>query len=432
MNIFLFLVLITEAVLLFRLEKKMWLTGCTPLNFLMIPYVAVLGITLLLSGHLGLDKFYYPSLIPWIIGLPLFAIPGWLFFLAERRFPSLRATERKAERQRRHLPASESTCLDYSPKHYRLQLGLAITILLALGVRLTVFLAQDRGMIGNEHFGHIFAGSGWAGHLLLIGAALLIMLLFENRTWPTWIISAFILFLLFVYQVKSWIILPLLSVLLALLMTGQIKFSLRRLIWVGIGAAGVFFASYLLIYVSGNRLFPEATSLWDQLKAIAGLFVHYLTSGTLGLSADMQQGILEEPGLQHVFTPFYNLWYVLNGQPPVPGMNMEFLHTGINLTNVRTFFGTLFVFTSPAGFAVCCLLAGTACQFFFRWFRRYRTICTTLLYAWVCTVLFMGWFEYLFCLSTVFEIPFWILAITFVQHSFFNPDKTKRWIFSRS
>ncbi|MBD5397633.1 hypothetical protein HDR62_05860 [bacterium] len=418
MNLFLLLVLLAEAVLLFRLEKKMWHTGYTPLNFLMLPYVAVLGVTLLLSGHLELDEFYYPSLIPWIIGLPLFAMPGWLFFLADRRFATRKDTEKLAETSR---------------KSYRFEIGLAVAIIITLSIRLVVFLTQGRGVIGSEHFGELFAGNGWAGHLLLIGAALLILLLFENsRYWPTWLVSAFILFFLFVYQVKSWIILPLFAVFFALLMTQRIKLRLRHLLWIGAGATGVFFISYLLIYISGNQLFPEATSVGAQLKSIAGLFVHYLTSGTLGWSADMQQGILEEPNLQYIFAPFYNLWYAITGQPVISGINPEYLHTGINLTNVRTFLGTLFVFTRPTGFAACCLLFGTGCQFFFGLFRRYRNTCTTLLYAWTCTVLFMGWFDFLPYLSNVFEIPFWIVVITLIQSIFCKIEKTKPWISSRS
>ena len=424
MSIFLLLALITEAVLLFLLEKRMWHTGYTPLNFLMLPYVAVLGVTLLLSGHLGLDEFYYPSLIPWIIGLPLFVIPGWLFFLAERRFAARKTNRKKPGKNFCDIP--ENDRLDFKRKSYRFEIGLAVAIIITLSIRLVVFLTQGRGVIGSEHFGELFAGNGWAGHLLLIGAALLILLLFENcRCWPTWIVSAFILFFLFVYQVKSWIILPLLAVFFALLMTERIKLNFRRVFYVGLGATAVFFASYLLFYVSGNKFFPEATSIGAQLQSIAGLFVHYVTSGTLGLSADMQQGILETPDPQHIFTPFYNLWYALTGQPVISGINEEFLYTGIAHTNVRTFFGTLFVFTRPFGFVVCCLLFGAGSQFFFGLFRRYRNTCTTLLYAWTCTVLFMGWFESLFCLLTVFEIPFWMAVITLLQRFFIKANKTK-------
>ncbi|MDE5574358.1 MAG: hypothetical protein K2I87_01430, partial [Bacteroidales bacterium] len=148
MSIFLLLVLITEAVLLFLLEKKMWNTGYTPLNFLMIPYGAVLGITLLFSGRWGLDEFYYPSLIPWIIGLPLFAMPGWLFFLAERRFAARKTNRKKPGKN--FCDMSENDRPDFKRKSYRYETGLAIAVLIALSVRLIILLAQGRGMIGNE------------------------------------------------------------------------------------------------------------------------------------------------------------------------------------------------------------------------------------------------------------------------------------------
>ena len=81
MNIFLLLILCMEAVLLFLIEKKLWKTILTPLNFLMLPYMLVLGFTLIVSGRWGIADFYYPSLVPWIAGLPLFAIPGWICFV---------------------------------------------------------------------------------------------------------------------------------------------------------------------------------------------------------------------------------------------------------------------------------------------------------------------------------------------------------------
>ncbi|MCM1530664.1 MAG: DUF6337 family protein [Bacteroides sp.] len=420
MNAFLFLVLLAEVLLLFRIEKKMWRTLYTPLNFLMLPYAVVLGITLILSGRLGLAEFYYPSLIPWIIGLPLFAVPGWLFFLYERR-----STHRnKPEINQERFLFLNKNSYSRNNKAYLFKIVLAVLIIIMLGFRLVVLLMQGKGMVGNEAFGNLFVGKGWAGHLLLLGTALMIMLLFENRKWPTWMVSAFLLFFLFVYQVKSWIILPLLTVFFALLITERLKPRFRHLLWVGGAAVFVFFASYLMIYLTGNRLFSEAVTLRAQLQSISGLFVHYITSGTLGLSIDMQQGVLEEPNLQYIFAPFYNCWYFLTGKPLISGVNPEYMYSGINLTNVRGFFGTVFVFTRPAGFAFCILLFGFLSQTVFFFFRRYGTVCPTLLYAWLCAVLFMGWFEFLFCLLTVFEIPFWILTISAFQRFLITTDKT--------
>lgn len=400
MNIFLLLILCMEAVLLFLIEKKLWKTILTPLNFLMLPYMLVLGFTLIVSGRWGIADFYYPSLVPWIAGLPLFAIPGWICFLFERRGGRFGTTLSGKIR------LSES-----NGRAYFLKLILTVLIVAALAIRLGVLLAQGAGKIGNEDFGTRFAGNGWAGHLLLAGVALMMLLLFEKRNLPTWIACLFILFFLFVYQVKSWIILPLLTVFLALLLTKKIKWKLSYLLWIFLGSAIVFFASFLLIYGAGNRVFPEAETFGAQFKSIAGMFVHYIISGTMGLSVDMQQGIVEHPNLQYIFTPFYNLWYVLSGQEMICGINGEYLSTGINLSNVRSFFGTLFVFTTPLGFVLCSLFFGSVSYAFFWLFRRRPSNGNTLVYAWVCVVLFMGWFEFLPCLLNIYEIPLWVFAL---------------------
>ncbi len=146
----------------------------------------------------------------------------------------------------------------------------------------------------------------------------------------------------------------------------------------------------------------------------------------------MRQGILEEPDLQHVLTPLYNFWYLVTGQPIVSGRNTEFLYTGITGTNVRSFFGTLFIFTKPWGFAICTLLYGTACHFFFRLFRQRKTSCALLLYAWVCMVSAMGWFDFLPYLSNVFEIPFWIFIIDYLQNLCLKFDIKRSWKYFRS
>ncbi len=421
MNVFLLLSLAVESALLFLLEKKMWKTVYTPLNFLMIPYLAVLGFTLVVAGHGGMADFYYPSLVPWIIGLPLFAVPGWLFFLAERR-----------KKPAAFVP-DDGRIPDGNPvKGYRFKIIVALSIVVFLGVRLAVLLAQDRGVVGNEAFGDLFAGHGWAGHALMAGTAVMMWLLFEDKRLLTWIVAILILFFLFVYQVKSWIILPLLTVFSASLLSGRIKPAFRHLFWICATGILVFFASFLLIYLSGDDTLPQATTLGGQMKSIGGLFVHYVTSGTLGLSLDMRQGILEEPDLQHVLTPLYNFWYLVTGQPIVSGRNTEFLYTGITGTNVRSFFGTLFIFTKPWGFAICTLLYGTACHFFFRLFRQRKTSCALLLYAWVCMVSAMGWFDFLPYLSNVFEIPFWIFIIDYLQNLCLKFDIKRSWKYFRS
>lgn len=399
MNIFLFLILLAEVLLLFFLEKKMWKTIYTPLNFLMLPYLFVLGFTLIVAGRWGIEDFYYPSLIPWIVGLPLFAVPSLICFLLEKKGGKWTKVR---EIESGHVSGKRA---------YIIKMILSVLVVVPLAIRLGVMLAQGKGLFGSESFGVLFAGHGWSGHLLLLGVALVMLLMTEDKTrWTSWLTTGFIIFFLFVYQIKSWIILPLFAVVFAFLIRGKVKIS--SLLWVGLVSTAVFFVSYLLFYLwGGNTLFPQVTTLGGQIKSISNLFVHYVISGTMGLSVDMQQGILESPDLRVIFMPFFNAWNVLCGRETVSLINPEFLSTGINLTNVRGFFGTLFVFTTPISFALCSLLFSAVSYFVFWLFRYRKSVCSLLLFVWTAVILFIGWFEFLPQLSTIYEIPFWIIVL---------------------
>ena len=70
--------ILIEVAVLFYLERKAWGTMLTPLNILMLPYVAVLLISLAMAGHSGFVEFYYPSILLWNVGLVFFALPSFL------------------------------------------------------------------------------------------------------------------------------------------------------------------------------------------------------------------------------------------------------------------------------------------------------------------------------------------------------------------
>ena len=67
--------ILLESALLLYLECKIWKTLYTPFNFLMLPYLIVLLITIFLAGKLGFVEFYYPSIFIWNVGLLIFFLP---------------------------------------------------------------------------------------------------------------------------------------------------------------------------------------------------------------------------------------------------------------------------------------------------------------------------------------------------------------------
>ena len=80
------LILLMEVSCLTYLEYRAWRTIYTPLIALMLPYVAVLLITIAIAGNFGFVRFNYESIYVWIFGLPLFAIPSFGFATLMRHY----------------------------------------------------------------------------------------------------------------------------------------------------------------------------------------------------------------------------------------------------------------------------------------------------------------------------------------------------------
>lgn len=403
------IVLLLECCLLSYLDRKIWGTFFTPLHFLMVPYVLVLLVTLGFAGHFGLPAFYYPSLLPWIAGLPFFSVAGYgLSYLG--RFVG---TDVFPQRGRKLEEIRLSPVLSW------VSLAIFVVFLVNLCCHLP---ARDPACgFGSDCFGQSLVKSAWISHLMVALMALVVIHVFDfdfpNRSMSLQerrsdllklVLVLLSFFALFVHQVKSWMILPLLAGIFARILGGKTTLRLNLLLGVGLGGIFIFFLSYFLVYACGDDMFAKGTALEDQFRSIVQLFVHYVTSGTMGLSIDMQQGILEQPGLEKIFTPFVNLWNLVGGKDLVSAHNPEYVFTGLNYTNVRSFFGTLFVFSQNGLFLFLSFLGGLVCYGIFLFHRHAGSLFSLLLYAWICTLLFMGWFDLYVQLSNSFEIPCWI------------------------
>ncbi len=415
-GVWLVLMLVFEVLGGCWLDKRLWGNLYTPYFFLSVPYLAVVLFTLLVAGRFGLVPFYYPSLLPWIAGLPLFLVASLVFYgLSRRMQPYPMRLQGKA------LMAEVQSAL-------RWKIGLACLIFAVLAVRLIVMLC-DKDLpcaVGTECFGALFASYGLWGHLSVIAMALMLfcVVCFENplkdSQWlladqNRWLWIAFLLLLLLalVHQVKSWVILPIVAGLLARFISGR-TFKWQYLAWILLGGTAVFFLSYIVIYLAGDSMFSSPT-FGGQLKEIFGLFVHYVTSGTLGLSLDMQQGVMETTDPHYVLAPFYNVWHILTGQEVVSGYSHDFLNTGLNYTNVRTFFGTIFVYMGRTGLVWISLVFGLVCYLMFWLWKRYGGVVFLCIYGWIAVVLCMGWFNLYTQLLTTWEVPFWILVAGLVD-----------------
>ena len=394
-NILILCAFLIEVVLLARMEKALWGTLFTPLNALSLPFTGILLFTICLPASMGFVPFYYPSLLIWMGGLLLMAIPSWLLGYGYRK----------------RYGEPDYACAPIA--HERFFMIAVLLLIVPFAFRLRTMMATSLDLFGSDEFGENFAVYGVFGHLLVFLSACSILLFSlirkSQRLLPIALI-ALIAALAFVNQVKSWVIIPLLAGLWICLMTNRIGLSLKLIIPVFVGGITLFVSSYLVIFILGAGATYDA----HMGEYIGEHVVHYLCSGVLGLSEDVRRGIVEAADPDMLFAPFINLVHSITGDPYISPINPHFFEINTNTTlddNVRTYFGTIYVNCSVGLYGLIVLFWGCVYYAIRMLTLRTRSIFVAAIDAWFCALLCMGWFEYYFFHVTTFEVPICLLLL---------------------
>ena len=115
------------------------------------------------------------------------------------------------------------------------------------------------------------------------------------------------LFVGVLYNVKGWMIIPCVAGLALRLYSGKTKLKLSFVLYLLLGGLGVFMFAYLVLPMIAAEK-EEVTT--DMLTYVFEHFIHYLTSGTMGLSVDMQLGFL----MQVILKRYGHLLLILSMQ----------------------------------------------------------------------------------------------------------------------
>ena len=376
-----------EVSCLTYLEYRAWRTIYTPLCALMLPYVGVLLITIAIPADFGFVRFNYESIYVWILGLPLFALPSYGFATLMRHYD---------------LPVY-STIEDEEGGFSKALLVLGALLAGVLLLKLYQTFSHGFYLFGTEDFAEEFSGHGVWAHLrgMIIPILILALYYVKRSDFLLWGLIILMLVIQFSYMVKGAIIITVVSALMMKLYTGKIHLSLTLALSVVAGAVLVFYLIYMVIPLLGN----DGEANMSLVEFIARHFVHYFTSGTLGWSYDLDQGVPDRNDFSYVVAPFVNIWNAIHGYETISPVNPIYWNTGITYTNVRTFFGTLYIYTTPLSFATYTLVASS---FIYFW----KMLATMTRNIYIYTILFyytglmaMGWFEfYMFHLSAI-EVP---------------------------
>ena len=390
LHTFLFLAFILiEVFVLIYIERISWGTLYTPLTCLMLPYLLVLLCTMAISGHFHFVEFSYPSSFRWNIGLFLFAIPSYILSLATKKYPIYFSQRIKEER-------------------YPIFLGiLSILISLLFIVRFYMTIKSSIYMFGTDDFAEDFAGHGIWAHLRDMVMPLLIIAIYfvSKKNWWLWGIILALLTIQVLYMVKGAIIISAVSGICIRLYAHKMRLNISLVLKALFGAFALFLMVYMVLPLMGKENGQEQANM-QLVEFVTEHFLHYFTSGTLGLSYDLQLNCPDKGDFEILFSQFVNIYkFIVGDKTLLSPVNPIYLNTGITLTNVRTFFGTMYIYCNSFQF-VCYTLIFSFIMYSVKLIAHHsESVFVYAILCYYCGLLAMGWFEFYFFHLAVLEVP---------------------------
>ena len=264
--------------------------------------------------------------------------------------------------------------------------------------------------IGSSEFGEFFCGKGFWGHLRQLSLPILILAIYFVNKKNMWLCGVILVLLIvaFLYNVLGWIVIPCFAGITLRLYTGKTKLRLSLLLYVVFGVLILFLASYIMSLVIAN----DGDLDNEVISFIFRNFIHYLTSGTLGLSVDMQNGFPDSGGFEMLIAQIINIVNKIIGKDEIAGfLNHLFYNTGFNYTNVRTLFGTIYINTNEVTYILYILFLSITIYLIKLSAIYLNNVYVYMVYFFGCGLFFMGWFDSYFATLTVVEIPILSFAL---------------------
>lgn len=402
------IVFFAEVFFFSLVEKRLWNTLFTPLNCMMLPYAFVVAICLCVSGRMGYAYFDYSSIWVYVVGLLVFFVPSFFFGLLHA----------SGSREETGLKWAEPEPWVWSI------LSRVTTVVLSLFLLWLAFLVLTCPFpIGSDEFGARFAGKGIFGHLYTFLMILSIIWMYKfdfrkNLKYFPYVVG--FLLVAIIYQVKGWLLVPIISAVILRLVSGKMRLKIRTLVFVGLIGFFFFFLTYwinMVIVGSEEGMSRYNISRSEYAKStfeyIQRHFVTYMTAGVYGFSQDVAVGIVEEKDPNMIFAPFVNISNIFTGNPMVKPLNDHFLTiTRLdNGTNVRSLMGTLYVYLGGWGAAVFLFVSSGLANSLFLIAKQRRYFFLWIFIAWVFGLLAMAWFDSYVQTLNFITFPLFLLCL---------------------
>lgn len=378
------ILLIVEVIVLAVADRILFGTYITPITVLSVPYLLVVLLAILIGPALGFLPFFYPSLWVWIIGLPIFWIPGFILsaiFLQKTNIFNY------------PYSSINSTKLD----NLILNLSLLAILILISGL----IKSYNISKVGSEIFRESF-GSGLSGHTLIISKLFFIYLIVRFRKINLLPIGLLLGFY-FLYGVKGWIFIPLLSGILIRILLKKTKINFSLISKILVFGIIVFYIVYRL------ALGPTM-----PLNFVFVQFFRYAFAGVLGLSEFIKHQGEFGIGPSVIINPIINLYLKISGSGIFNKYDSVNTFIGADMnSNVKTIFGTIYLYAGLTWGCVFTLLVGAISYLFLILTIKTHNIIFLIIYGTFLTMFLFGFFDTYSSNLFFYEFPIFGIVLYF-------------------
>jgi oligosaccharide repeat unit polymerase len=397
------LLLIIEALILGYFDYKVYGSIYTPVTVLAVPFILVVFFNLLWGKSAGMVPLYLPSLWVWVVGLFVFWLPGLLMSIIIVRKTDII-----------HDPFKELNINDL--KLITFLRILSLILIVVMYFKLISSLTKFK--FGSEELSASLSG-GIAAHAsiwLIIPVTYLLMISkFKKKCLFNWMIILFWLIYAFLYNSKTWILIPIIAGIIGRLLILKIKITFKRVVvLLGLGVA-LFFISYSLSF-----------GYWAPWNFIKNHFIYYTNAGLIGFSEYTRLKRDIGISMEFLFQPIFNIYYKISGHKLMSIISdLPVAVDNVHFSNVKTFFGDIFVYGGMMGGIITSFIWGGICYLFLILNIIFRHVILFMIFLIFLAGLFFGWFGIYFNNLGYYEVLMVGLLLVIITTIVFEKGKIK-------
>jgi len=408
LNLLLYIILFAEIVFITYFDKKVFANYFSPAILLSYPILIVVTITFIAGPWFGFIPISGGLFLLMIVGIALF----WAGSLFWSRIIPLKETEKFVNKISRPFNFDSA-----SFQKTVLIVAWVVILFLSWSFISTYRKYNNSDAIGTEEFVHSFGGSSLAGHIMGLTIPLLIIFIgiVKKKDYLIIITILFLLTISVLYQVKTWLYVPIIGgLLLRYFNKPKIKIKVIYIVIFVITIMILFGLTY--VFAMQDR---KDFSFFEKVGLLFNHFMGYLFAGILGFGEHINQHLPVGETPRALFMPFINVYHLILGNPlegVVSSYHVFIDKNNLVDVNVKTFFGTIFI---NGGYLVGSIyIVGLSIILYFLWIVATITknFWFIVLYVFLASALVLGWFDFYYNQLPFLELPAYMIIIIFVSN----------------